>query len=131
MSNHLVFNGVDDTTKAGLEAYWAKKLPKLHKLLVPYNTDLQDIRLTVSHHRQNPQRSWYEVGCVIHLPTGTLAATDEDKDPHAALDRVVDRIVAELKRHKEHVRQEHLFQRGADSRADLGKAGPLPGPPGP
>jgi ribosomal subunit interface protein len=110
MNNHMVFNDVDEVTKATLEAYWLKKLPKLQKLLVPYKTDLQDVRLTVSLHRQN-QRSWYDVGSVIHLPTGTLAATDNDKDPHAALDRVLNRIVGELKRHKEHVRQDHLFRR--------------------
>ena len=26
MSSHWVFNGIDDTVKAGLEAYWTKKL---------------------------------------------------------------------------------------------------------
>jgi ribosomal subunit interface protein len=129
MNNHMVFNDVGGATKAALEAYWLKKLPRLQKLLVPYKTDLQDVRLTVSHHRQS-QRSWYEVGSVIHLPTGTLAATDNDKDPHAALDRVVDRIVAELKRHKEHVRQDYLFKRKSHSRSDQGEVGPLPGPAG-
>jgi hypothetical protein len=48
MSNHVVFNGVDDAAKARLEAYWTRKLPRLQKLLVPYRTDLQEIRLTVS-----------------------------------------------------------------------------------
>jgi ribosomal subunit interface protein len=129
MSNHMVFNGVDAATKAALEDYWAKKLPRLEKLLVPYNTDMQDFRLTVYHHQQNPQRAWYQVRSVIHLPTGTLAAEDTDSDPHAALDRVLDRIVGELKRHKEHVRQDYLFKRKGHPRTEQGEAGTGPGAP--
>ena len=74
MSTHLVFNGVGDDVKTRLEAYWAKKLPRLEKLLVPYPADLQEIRLTVSHHQQNSRHSFYEARAVIRLPTGTLAA---------------------------------------------------------
>ena len=55
MSSHLVFNGVDDVIKQRLEAYWSKKLPRLEKLLAPYPADLREIRLTVSHHRHDPQ----------------------------------------------------------------------------
>ena len=50
MSSHLVFNGVDDVVKERLESYWAKKLPRLEKLLAPYPADVREIRLTVSHH---------------------------------------------------------------------------------
>jgi RNA polymerase sigma factor (sigma-70 family) len=124
MSSHLVFNGVDDAVKARLEAYWAKKLPRLQKVLVPYRTDLQEIRLTVYRHQQGPQRSWYEVRGAIHLPTGTLAAQADDKDPQAALDRLTDALVTEIKRHKEHVRHDYVFKRKRRERADLSAAGP-------
>src|SRR4051795_7242667 len=60
MSSHLVLSGVDDGVKARLEKYWEKKLPRLQKLLVPYRTDLQEIRLTVSRHRRNAHGPWYE-----------------------------------------------------------------------
>lgn len=124
MSSHLVFNGVDDVVKARLETYWAKKLPRLQKLLVPYRTELQEIRLTVYSHPQNSHRSWYEVRAVIHLPTGTLAAEANDQDPQAALDRVADALVTEIKRHKERVRHDYIFKRKARDRADLSAAGP-------
>ncbi len=110
MISHLAFNDCDDTVKATLETYWAKKLPHLQTLLVPYRPDLQDIHLTVYCHQQNPQRSWYEIRGAIHLPTGTLAAKAEDKNPHAALDSVTDKLVTEIKRHKEHVRQDYLYK---------------------
>jgi ribosome-associated translation inhibitor RaiA len=125
MSSHLVFNGCSDTVKAGLETYWAKKLPRLQKLLVPYRTDLQEIRLTVYCHQQNPQRSWYEARAAIHLPTGTLAAEADDEDPQVVLDRVTDTLATEIKRHKERVRKDYIFKRKSRQRADLNAAGPL------
>ncbi len=124
MSSHLVLSGVDDAVKARLEKYWEKKLPRLQKLLVPYRTDLQEIRLTVSRHRRNPHGQWYEGRAVIHLPTGTLAAEANDKDPHVVLDLITDALVTEIKRHKERVRRDYLFKRKARNRADL--SAPVP-----
>jgi RNA polymerase sigma factor (sigma-70 family) len=125
MSSHLVFNGCDDAVKARLEPYWAKKLQKLQKLLVPYRTDLQEIDLTVYCHQQSPQREWYEARIAIHLPTGTLAAQANDKDPRVTLNRATDTIISEIKRHKERVRHDYLFKRKSRHRADLSAAGPL------
>ena len=124
MSSHLVFNEVDDVVKARLESYWTKKLPRLQQLLIPYPTGLQEIRLTVSHHRQDSRRSWYEVRAVIHLPTGTLAVEANDEDPQVVLDRVADTFVAEIRRHKERVRRDYIFKRKSRNRADLSAAGP-------
>jgi RNA polymerase sigma factor (sigma-70 family) len=125
MSSHLVFNGCDDAVKARLETYWAKKVPRLQHLLVHYRPDLQEMRLTVYCHTQNPQRSWYEIRGVIHLPTGTLATEANEKDPQAALDRIADALVTEIKRHKERVRKDYLFKRKSRQRADVSAAGPL------
>jgi ribosomal subunit interface protein len=125
MSIHWVFNGCDETVKAQLQEYWAKKWPRLQKLLTHYRSDLQDVRMTVYHHQQNPQQSWYELRAVIHLPTGLLAAEANDGDPQAALDRVVDTLDTEIQRHKEQVRHDYVFKRKARQRADLSAAGPL------
>lgn len=125
MISHWVFNSVDDATKQRLQAYWAKKLPRLQKLLVRYPADLQELRLTISRHRHDSQNSWYEVRGVIHLPTGTLAAEAEGKDPQAALDRVADALVTEIRRHRDLVRNEYIYKRKARNRAELSAAGPL------
>ncbi len=111
MSKHLVFNRCAGPVKERLETYWAKKLPRLQKLLVHYGRDLQEIRLSVTCHQQSPQRLWYEARGVIELPTGTLAAGAENEMPEATLDAVTDALVAEIKRHKEHVRHENLYKR--------------------
>jgi RNA polymerase sigma factor (sigma-70 family) len=125
MSSHLVLNGVDEAEKARLESYWAKKLPRLQKLLAPFRTDLREIRLTVGHHQQDSHRSWYEGRAVIPLPTGTLAANAENEDPIVVLDRVADALVTEIKRHKERVRRDYISRRKDRDRAGLSAAGPL------
>lgn len=125
MSSHVIFREVGDADKARLEAYWARKLPRLQKRLAPYRDDLQEIALTVYRHPRNSHDAWYEVRAVIHLPTGTLAAEDNDPKAEAALDRVTDKLAREIKRHKELVRHDYLYKRKARSRADLRAAGAM------
>ncbi len=125
MKIHLVLHGCDGSMKASLESYWSKKLPRLERLLVPYRPDLQDVRLTVHRHEQNPQRTWYEGRAVVHLPTGTLVAEANDKEPRAVLDRLADTLAREIKRHKERVRKDYMFKRKGRARADVSAAGPL------
>ena len=89
MSNHLVFHGIDDAAKADLEKYWTKKkLRRINKLLATYRPDRRDLGLTVSLHPDGPSPEWYEARAVLHLPTGTLTAEADEKDPALVLDLV-------------------------------------------
>ena len=124
MSIHWVFNKCTTAVKEGLEQYWAKKWPRLQRLLEPYASALQDVRLTVTCHERNPHHIWYDVHAVIHLPSGTLAAKADDKEPRAALDKTVDILAAEIKRHKDRVRKDYVFKRKARQRAGVSAAGP-------
>lgn len=124
MSSHLVFNGVDEAEKGRLEAYWAKKVPRLKRLLVTYSPELQEVRLTVSYHKEKAHHSFYEVRGVVQLPTGTVAAHADDRNPEAALDRVADDLAKEIKRHKELVRKDYLYKRKNRQREEVIAAGP-------
>ena len=124
MSFHWVFNKCMSAVKSDVEKYWGRKWQRLEKLLAPsYAPELQDVRITVTCHRQNPQRVWYDIHAVIGLPTGTLAAKSHDKQPRAAVDKVVDRLAAEITRHKERLRKDYVFKRKTRPRADLSAAG--------
>lgn len=125
MTLRLVLHGLDEPLTADLKSYWLKKQPRLEKLLVPYRPDLQDVRLTVHRHQQNPQRAWYEGRSVVHLPTGTLVAEANDEEPPPLLDRLADTLAREIKRHKERVRKDYVFKRKGRARADLSASGPL------
>jgi RNA polymerase sigma factor (sigma-70 family) len=125
MSTHWVFNGCDEVTKARLENYWTRKLPRLQKVLAPYPVEVQDIRLTVYCHQPGPQRFWWEARAVVHLPTGTVVAEANGREPQLVLDEIADTLVRELKRHKERVRRDYVFKRKRRARADLSAAGPM------
>ncbi|HEV3116540.1 MAG TPA: sigma factor-like helix-turn-helix DNA-binding protein [Gemmataceae bacterium] len=126
MSSHLIFNEVDDAAKADLEKYWVrKKLPRLNKLLASYPPDRRDIWLTISLRRDGPQRDWYEARAVLHLPSGTLAAEADEKDPEVVLDLVADTLAVKIARHNKRVRIDNVRRRKARQRADLRAYAPL------
>ena len=58
------------------------------------------------------------------LPTGTLAAEATDDDPQVVLDRIVNTLVEEIRRHKEKARRDYVYKRKNRNRADLSAAGP-------
>jgi ribosomal subunit interface protein len=104
MSEHVIFREVAEATKPLIEDYWGKKLPRLQKLLASYNSDLQEIDLTIYQHPQNSHRHWYEARAVVHLPNGALAAQAEENEANAAIDRVADVLVTEIKKHQDRLR---------------------------
>src|SRR5437660_832064 len=122
MRTHWVFNDCLEGLKACLQAYWEKKQPRLERLLTPFRPELRDLRLTVYRHTQPPR---WEVRGVLHLSSGTLAAEESDKEHAAALDRLVDTLAREIKRHKERLRREPVYRRKNRRREELTAAGPL------
>ena len=123
MSSHLVFNGVGDAVKGesvllGQEAAEAGRAPR------PVPRGVREIRLTISHHEHNPRHELYKARGVVNLPTGTLAAEATDDDPQVVVNRIVDTLVAEVRRHKEKVRKDYVYKRKDRNRADLSAAGP-------
>jgi RNA polymerase sigma factor (sigma-70 family) len=126
MSNHLVFYGIDDAAKADLEKYWTrKKLRRINKLLAPYRSDRRDLWLTVTLHPDGPSPEWYEARAVLHLPTGTLTAEADEKDPALVLDQVADTLAAKIERHNKRVRRDAVRKRKARQRSDLRAFVPL------
>jgi RNA polymerase sigma factor (sigma-70 family) len=128
MSVHWVFNKCTAPLKSRLERHWGEKWPRLEKLLAPsYRAELREVRLAVTCHQQNQKSVWYDIRAVIRLPTGTLVAKSDDKEPLSALDKVIDKLVAEITRHKQLVRRDYVFKRKTRRRADLSAAGPQAG----
>ncbi len=128
MNMHWVFEGCNEEEKKSMQAYWAKKWPRLERLLIHYCPDLREIRLTVYHHPQSESHAvFYEVRAVLHLPTGTLVAQERGGDGKAALDKVADKMAEEIKRHKELLRHDYVFKRKRRERENLSAAGLLLG----
>lgn len=124
MATHWVFNDCDRQTKADAQSYWARKEGRLSRHLTSFAPDGQELRLTVSHQPQPPA---FHVRAVLHLPTGKMVAEETDRQAHVALDRVAHMLVEELKRHKEHLRRDHVYRR--KTRRSSGRAGGPGTPP--
>ena len=61
--------------------------------------------------QEGPKGEWYEARAVLHLPTGTLAAEADDKDPEVVLDQVADTLVVKIERHIQRVRRDNIRKR--------------------
>jgi DNA-directed RNA polymerase specialized sigma24 family protein/ribosome-associated translation inhibitor RaiA len=79
---------------------------RIERLLTRFPEDQRELRLTVTH---KPKR--YDLHVVLLLPTGSLAADASSATDREAIDAVVDKLAAELRRHKELIRHEHLYRR--------------------
>jgi RNA polymerase sigma factor (sigma-70 family) len=124
MQTHWVFNGCSALTEQGLTAYWAKKSRRLERLLAHFPGERTNLTFTVHAHSEP---TYYEIRAALSLPTGTLVAEREAADERAALDGVTDVLVGEVKRHKERLRRDYLYQRRRRNRENLSAAGPLVG----
>ncbi len=106
MSDHMVFQDCPDWQKEAIKSYWQQKVPRIEKLLTRFPEDQRELRLTVTH---KPKR--YDLRAVLLLPTGSLAAEASSATDREAIDTVVDKLVGEVRRHKDLIRREHLYSR--------------------
>lgn len=106
MSDHMVFQDCPDWQKEAIRSYWQQKTPRIEKLLMRFPEDQRELRLTVTH---KPKR--YDVHAVLLLPTASLAAEASSARDREAIDMVVDKLVAEVRRHKEAIRRDYLYHR--------------------
>ncbi len=108
MKTHWTFQGCDDQSKAEIQAYWAKKTPRLERMLARFPAERRDLSLYVRWH---PSLERYEGRVILHLPTGTLIAEESEAGLRPLLDRLADFVVASVKRHKERLRRDWSFRR--------------------
>jgi len=111
MSDHMVFQDCPDWQKEAVKSYWQQKIPRIERLLTRFPEDQRELRLTVTH---KPKR--HDVRAVLLLPTGSLAAEASYPTDREAIDAVVDKLAGEVRRHKELIRREHLYDRKENRR---------------
>ena len=101
MSEQLVFKDCRPGLKHVIVDYWGQKWPRLERLLTTYRPELRHLRMQV-----NRGGGHYSTHLVLSLPTGTLSADGRSRSFHESMDLAVDKIVMELRRHKEQIRRE-------------------------
>ena len=115
-------NGIGDRDEAlrkDVQEYFARKLPRIERLLVWYEEDQRHLRLTLDR-----QRGIFDMRAVLWLPTGTLVAEGKGDTARAAVDETVDILLREIRRHKELVRKDYLYRRRRYRERELGAAEP-------
>jgi len=103
MSKQIIFRDCPEDDKQDIRDYWDAELPRFERILRRIPSDQQHLRLNV---RCRPG-AW-EVRAVMLLPHDTLVAEEVADNSHAALDRVSDRLVSEIRKHKNQMRKDDL-----------------------
>jgi RNA polymerase sigma factor (sigma-70 family) len=102
----MVFQDCPDWQKEAIKSYWQQKVPRIERLLTRFPEDQRELRLMVTH---KPKR--HDVRVVLLLPTGSLAAEASSRTDREAIDAVVDKLVGEVRRHKDLIRRQRLYGR--------------------
>jgi phosphoglycolate phosphatase-like HAD superfamily hydrolase len=91
-----------------IASYWEQKLPRIERLLTRFAADQRQLRLSFAC-----GETGYTSLARLVLPTGTLLVrTDPPALEHrAAIDQLVDKLTAEIRRHKERLRHEDVHHR--------------------
>ena len=106
MIEHIAFHDCPKSIREDTRAYWGRKRPRVQRLLKSKGADECHLRLNVW--RTPPH---YRVRAVLLLPTGTLVAEDSHDNLHAALDKVADQLVLQLRRHRDALRKDDVQRR--------------------
>lgn len=108
MKTRWTFHGCDDQSKAEVQAYWAKKAPRLERMLGRFPDERRELNLYLHWH---PSLQRYEGRLILHLPTGVLVAEESEAGVRPLLDQLADFLVASVKRHKEKLRRDWSYRR--------------------
>ncbi|RMG40016.1 MAG: sigma-70 family RNA polymerase sigma factor [Planctomycetota bacterium] len=121
MKTHWVFRDCEEADKERARAYLEAKQGRLEKLLKKYNPALVELRLTLYRMKNDK----WEIRGVLQLPTGTLASHELGISLTEAIEKTLDTLVREVKKHKELVRKDYVYRRRREQRRNLSAAGPL------
>jgi DNA-directed RNA polymerase specialized sigma24 family protein/ribosome-associated translation inhibitor RaiA len=102
-------------------SYWEQKLPRIERLLTRFAADQRQLRLSFAC-----GETGYTALARLVLPTGTLLVRIDPPAPEhrAAIDQLVDKLTAEIRRHKERLRHEDVHHRRRRRERDFAAAEP-------
>lgn len=124
MKMHWAYHNCGETLKGEIQSYTQKKLTRIERLLSHFHPSLQELAITVYHHRQ-ASGDHFEARTVLHLPTNTLAAQELSDTWREAIDLATDELANQVRRHKEKLRGDWVYKRKRRQREELSAAGPL------
>jgi len=106
MIEQIVFGRCGAGLKDRVRAYWGKKRWRVSRLLTTFRHDQCDLQLMVGR-----DAGLFKSRGVLRLPTDTLAAEGLAQTWREAMDQMMDRLTAELRRHRERIRHDDAYKR--------------------
>jgi ribosome-associated translation inhibitor RaiA len=106
MIEQIVFRGCGARLREGVRAYWARKRWRISRLLTTFRHELCDLQLTAKR-----DADMFRFQGVLKLPTDTLVAEGLAETWCEAMDQMVDRLTAEVRRHRERLRHDDIYKR--------------------
>ena len=104
MENSFLFKNVAKSEEEKLREYWAKKLPKIEKLLSHFAPDAVTLQLKAEYFEKH---SAYKIDLILKIPSGTLSAEEISHAFTKAVDLALDRLVMQLKKNSIQFRRAH------------------------
>ncbi len=86
----------------------------LHETLVKYFDRSQECELAITH-----EHNMFSVSAHLHVPGQVIAAECENADPYTAVNSAVGKLTAQIKKHKDKLRDHHVAERAELKTAEL------------
>ncbi len=123
MITRWAFHDCSEKIKNQARSYWEKKQQRLERLTSVIPKDERRLRMVLYFHEKRV--SQYEVRSIMEVPGRSLTVQASDMELSAALDRLIDLLVAAVRKYKEMIKQTYRLQHRKRNTADLESALPL------
>jgi ribosomal subunit interface protein len=102
--------GVHTVVDEGLQKYATRKLGNLDKYLPKHHRDSVHAVVELKQATKVKDQKKYTCAVILHLPHGTINATESTMNMYAAIDIVEAKLKAQIKKHKESHTDGKLFR---------------------
>ncbi|MFT5698586.1 MAG: DNA-directed RNA polymerase specialized sigma24 family protein [Desulforhopalus sp.] len=123
MMTQWAFHDCSENIKVAARSYWEKKQSRLERLAAVIPKGERLLRIVVCFHERRVDQ--YEVRAIMEVPRRSVAVQASDMSFSAALDTLIDLLVASVRKYKKMSRHMYRLQTKERIRADLDAALPL------
>jgi len=109
MKQHLTIKGPLDHEE--VRSWLQRPIARLEKRLTHFPPDAVHLRILVREVEGHPRS---EASLTLHLPSHTLACSEEAADAHAALNAAFDELMRLVEKEKARLRREQTWRRSAE-----------------
>ena len=123
MITRWTFHDCSEKIKNNARSYWEKKQQRLERIALLIPKEEKSLRMVLYFHEKRVKQ--YELRAIMEVPGRSLTVQASDMELSAALDILIDLLVAAVRKYKEMIKQTYRLQHRRRNTADLESALPL------